>query len=90
MHIYNDVEWPALAKQTMFSGRRLKFNQNKDLNEYLQLTKSRIAEANPRDLRFGIGFSLTDPQATDPQKWKGNNWMGDILQEIREELRGAI
>ena len=46
--------------------------------------------ANPNDERFGIGLSQSDPQAMDAQKWKGSNWMGEILQELKEELREAM
>ena len=84
---FKEIEWAGLAEQTMLKGCRLKFAQNPDLKHYLLQTNAKIAEANPNDSQFGIGLSLSDPKALDPNKWKGSNWMGDILQEIKEELK---
>ena len=49
--------------------------------------KRRIAEANPFDHLFAIGYSLEDEQAWDIKNWdRGQNIMGALLEEIRDEL----
>lgn len=43
-------------------------------------------EASPSDKIWGIGLSQNDPRASDRSKWRGTNWLGEILTEVREEL----
>jgi ribA/ribD-fused uncharacterized protein len=51
-------------------------------------TKDRVlAEANPRDSYWGIGTSA-DTAPAQKGTWKGQNWMGKMLMELRTELRG--
>ena len=43
-------------------------------------------EASPTDRIWGIGLSKDDPRASDRNKWRGTNWLGEILTEVREEI----
>ena len=43
-------------------------------------------EASPTDKIWGIGLSKDDPRAADRSKWRGTNWLGEILTEVREEI----
>lgn len=82
---YDDEAWHKICYEVMKQGLICKFDQNKELREYLTDTNnSTLVEASPTDLRWGIGMALYDKDLLDKAKWKGRNLLGKILMEIRE------
>ena len=51
--------------------------------------KSMLVEASPRDCRWGIGLGKDNDKALSRDTWRGKNWLGNILTEVREELMKA-
>ena len=49
-----------------------------------------LAECSPRDKDWGILLSTSDPEVQDITKWRGENLLGQVLMEVREELREEI
>lgn len=47
-------------------------------------------EANPKDSIWSCGLAANDPDIFDQSKWKGQNLLGKILMQIREELRNDL
>ena len=85
----------ALWKRTRFvvvkRGIRAKFAQNPQMMETLLATGNAIlAECSPRDKDWGILLSTSDPEVQDITKWKGENLLGQVLMEVREELREEL
>ena len=85
----------ALWKKTRFvvvkRGIRAKFSQNPQMMETLLATGNAIlAECSPRDKDWGILLSTSDPEVQDITKWRGENLLGQVLMEVREELREEI
>ena len=80
--------WEKEAKSRVKAGIRAKVVQNAYIKDLLISTgKRRIAEANPFDRLFAIGYSLEDEQSWDIKNWdRGQNIMGALLEEIRDEL----
>lgn len=69
----------------------LKFSQNGNLKEFLLLTNDAIlAEASPYDRIWGIGLSKEDKRSTNPNMWKGTNYLGFILMDVRELINESI
>ena len=67
-----------------------KFGQNARLKNYLLSTENKILiEASPYDQIWGIGLGKESPDATQPEKWNGQNLLGFALMEVRDELRNA-
>lgn len=63
------------------------FSQNKNLREHLLSTKDAIlAEASPSDRKWGIGLPANNPLALCPDNWRGQNLLGQVLMEVRDEL----
>jgi len=81
--------WSEKAKEVVKEGSMAKFSQNPNLLEELAATKgTTLVEASPYDTIWGIGLSEWEEDATDRTKWKGTNWLGEILTEVRIEICG--
>ncbi len=66
------------------NGNYLKFTQNEELKEYLLSTNDAIlAEASPYDRIWGIGLSKEDKRSNNPNMWKGKNYLGFVLMDVR-------
>jgi len=63
----------------------LKFSQKPDLLKLLYKYKDLIlVEASPYDPKWGIGLAEDHPDALDPTKWKGLNWLGEAIMDARD------
>lgn len=79
--------WTRERETIVMAGNRAKFTQNPELLELLLATKgTTMVEASPYDRIWGIGLAASDPKAQDPATWRGQNLLGKILTELREEL----
>ena len=88
---YDDDCWKNARRQVVKRGVKAKFIQNPDIQEILLHTKNALlAEANPRDLVWGIGLDMNDPKAANPNNWKGDNLLGEVLMEVRNEINKII
>ena len=68
----------------------LQFSQNEHLKAKLMETAGTVlVEASPWDTLWGIGLYANDPRALHRKTWKGKNWLGFILTELREEFLAA-
>jgi ribA/ribD-fused uncharacterized protein len=84
---FDDARWKAQRCEIVRAGNRAKFSQNAELKAQLLATRgTTLVEASPYDRIWGIGLSAKDPRALDPKQWKGQNLLGKILTELREEL----
>lgn len=83
---YRDDVWKQHRFEIVVRGNTAKFMQNETLNEFLQSTGDKvIVEASPRDRIWGIGMGASNPDASNPGKWKGLNLLGFALTAVREK-----
>lgn len=69
-------------------GVKAKFQQNLDMREELLDTgNALLCECAGQDTIWGIGINLKDPSWKEVGNWRGNNYLGIALMEVREELR---
>lgn len=74
------------AKKFMYDGNLLKYSQNEKLKKMLVETKGTIlVEASPYDNIWGIGMPKCY-LAENKKFWKGKNWLGEILTQVREDI----
>ncbi len=80
--------WNKHCFDYVVEGNSQKFGQNKALKTFLLNTHNRIiVEASPGDHIWGIGMGINDPNACNPQKWRGKNLLGFALVTVRNILR---
>jgi ribA/ribD-fused uncharacterized protein len=88
---FDPIAWSEVSKAVVYRGVREKFVQNDDLRAELQATRDLvIVEASPLDTIWGIGLAVDHPDATNPAKWCGSNWLGELLMRARMELRSTL
>jgi ribA/ribD-fused uncharacterized protein len=85
---FEESVWNEKKEDVMRKILRAKFSQNAEIRKKLLDTGDKIlAEANPRDTFWGIGTSASTAIAKNPSKWKGQNKLGKLLMELRDELK---
>lgn len=84
---FDEAVWNQHAQAIVKRGSLAKYTQNPDLLTALLATNPHtLVEASPYDCVWGIGFYGSDPRAQSRDTWRGLNWLGQILTEVREEL----
>ena len=85
----DDNKWAKHAESVMITGLQAKFDQCKKARDALLATENmNIVECNMYDTFWSCGEALKDYRTLDddPEKWKGKNKLGKILQSIRDNL----
>ena len=81
-------KWNKISEEIVYRANYEKFTQNEDLLEKLFLTgNTELVEVNPSDIIWGIGLPHNNPKIYDKSKWRGKNKLGQILTNLREDLR---
>ena len=84
---YDEHIWNGIRQIVVYKGLLAKFSQNEDLKDRLKSTGEAIlAECAVKDLIWGVGLSMKDPDRLDKTKWKGQNLLGYTLMMVREHL----
>jgi ribA/ribD-fused uncharacterized protein len=84
---FDEVRWNDKKFHIVKTGNIHKFNQDKDLKDFLIATGDRvIVEASPTDTVWGIGLSQDSKMIDNPHTWRGENLLGFALMEARDFL----
>lgn len=82
-HIWDQLKYAIVTEANL-----LKFSQHADLKAFLIHTNDRVlVEASPVDAIWGIGLAQADPNAQNPNLWKGENLLGFALMEVRDAVK---
>jgi ribA/ribD-fused uncharacterized protein len=80
---FDAERWNAVARELVKRGNQAKFDQMADAKEALLATRGTLlVEASPFDTIWGIGLSAKDAAKGKP--WRGANWLGEVLTQIRD------
>jgi ribA/ribD-fused uncharacterized protein len=85
---FDEVQWRRVCRDFVFVGVYLKFKSNGELYDILKKCgNGRIfVEASPYDSVWGIKVGVNDGDIYEPKKWKGTNYLGDVLNELRRTI----
>lgn len=84
---YDEDKWRSSRILVMKTGLMAKFQQNADLQQKLLATRGfYLAESSATDKVWGIGLGSDDVNARNPSKWSGQNLLGILLMEVRDNL----
>ena len=89
---FEKTTWEEHAKAKCKPGIFQKFHQNSGLRDVLiHCTGDKQIIESAKDKFWGTGIPLQDDDCLNPSKWlsRGSGIMGEILTEIREELRNT-
>jgi ribA/ribD-fused uncharacterized protein len=82
---FNAKEWSRVARSYVLRGTKAKFDAHPVMKEALLSTGERmIVEASPTDCIWGIGLPLQSRDIFDLNKWRGSNWLGLCIMEVRK------
>lgn len=85
---FDSATWDAHREDIVLRANRAKFGQNKGLRRKLFQTGYKLlVEASPLDTIWGIGLDEANARITPPEQWPGQNLLGKIVTQVREELR---
>jgi len=84
---FDQATWDARKINIVLRISRAKYQQNDGLRRKLfQTGRALLAEASPHDLIWGIGMDAKTAAVTDPDYWPGQNLLGRILTQVRDEM----
>ena len=85
---FDSALWDQHKHDIVLRANRAKFSQNKGLRRKLFQTGDRLlVEASPLDTIWGIGLDAEQARQTPEDQWPGQNLLGRIVTQVREELR---
>lgn len=85
---FDAAAWDKVKYAVVKQGNHAKYGQNPELMQRLLATgDSVIAEASPKDKIWGIGLTADKASKLPPDQWPGENLLGRILMELREEFK---
>lgn len=84
---FEESIWNQHKMKIVYIANNLKFNQNPKLKQLLLDSEGKyIVEASPVDAIWGIGIAPKDPRRFDKSKWRGQNLLGKVLTQLREDM----
>lgn len=84
---FNAAVWDTISRDVVARASVAKFTSSRRYFQELSLTQGTVlVEASPTDRLWGIGLYEGDPKVHDPAKWRGSNWLGQVLNETRDAL----
>jgi len=84
---FDENKWNESKVKIVYIANNLKFSQNENLmSELLETDGKYIVEASPVDAIWGIGIAKDDSRRFNRAKWRGQNLLGKILTQLREDI----
>jgi len=85
--IFDHFIWDDFFSNIVHQGNYYKFNRNPHLlNKLLDTVGTTLVEASIFDPVWGIGLALNDPRRVHRDTWLGQNRLGFILTDLRDNV----
>jgi len=79
--------WDVVSRDVVARANLAKFTSTPRLYRELTSTEGHVlVEASPTDDVWGVKLFENDPAVHDRSKWRGTNWLGQVLTDLREHL----
>lgn len=85
---FSQTVWSPIMVSVVENGYRRKFEIDRVAKEFLINTQGLIVNVNLFDPIWAIGRPITHAEIKNPKLWKGNNLLGQVLMNTRNELLG--
>ena len=77
--------WASKCDSVMKDAVLAKFEQSDHCKNFLKGTrKTTLVEASPKDRYWGVGVHIRDRNIWNKSQWKGQNKLGNLLMELRD------
>lgn len=84
---FDNQVWDKVRYEVMYHACKSKFTQDKDAHKALMSYPGKtFVEASPYDTIWGIGLAEYNPKAFNEETWEGQNLLGKVLTQIRDEF----
>ena len=88
-NVHNEL-WEENKYDIMITGLLSKFEQNEEHKEFLLNTGQKLlVEGSPYDTVWGVGIAHYSKWINNPQRWRGENLLGQALMQARHMLQSA-
>ena len=79
--------WDVVSRDVVARASLAKFTSTPRLYRELLATEGHtMVEASPTDDVWGVKLYENDPAVHDRSRWRGTNWLGQVLTDLREHL----
>ena len=84
---FDDAAWDKVRYSIMKDVVKNKIRQSEELKEFIKKHKDKtFVEASPFDAIWGVNMSEDDDKILDSSNWKGQNLLGKVYNELKEEI----
>lgn len=81
---FNSAKWDAVSRHVVYRACWFKFRNSPLLmKEILATAGTTLVEASDKDVLWGVGLSKDNPLIYDRKNWRGKNWLGQVLTQLR-------
>lgn len=88
---YNDQAWSSVRQSIMYQISLARFLQVQSVrNQLLQTGDKILVQASPIDFKYGIGIDIQTAKKTPDSEWKGDNMLGRVLTDVKNEIRKRL
>lgn len=82
-----DADWEEVKLDIMYEIVKIKFSENPELKAELLKTSNMSFAESGIDNCYATGLSFTSPEVYNSSKWIGKNKLGEMLSQIRQEIK---
>lgn len=79
-------KWNQVSRAFVYRANIAKFSDPQLKRFILSTGNKELVEASPTDRIWGIGLAEGDPRCLDKSQWRGTNWLGEVLMQVRTTL----
>ena len=85
---FDEDLWAEFREHFAYNILLQKFASDERMRRTLLSTRSAVlCEASRNDAIWGIGLSVDDPDALYPERWRGQNILGNVLMRVRQHFQ---